>query len=174
MKTILVSIVCLLASAVQAQTAIIAHKSHSGSAADFFMDPNTNFGEPGPQLIQVVRINDSTYVNVFSEFSGFIYHDTVRGRINSNLDIDSIKRSRYDHIEYINFKGSPDSLRPKTPGLQLQEIETIKPIESETPVNQNPPGKKKKSYLLFLFGITGGGMLLMRLFSRILRPQVTT
>lgn len=167
MKTILVFSICFITSLSQAQTAIIAHKSHSGSAVDFFMDPNTNFGEPGPQLIQVVRINDSTYVHVMSEFSGFIYHDTIRYNSSKAKLLDSLYEHKKNYVELINFKNSPDSLKVKPPTQDQYNEMKIKPQQEAT------PKKKKKSYLLFLFGITGGGMLLMRLFSRILRPQIT-
>jgi hypothetical protein len=167
MKVVLLFFICFVAFVTQAQTAIIAHKSHSGSSADFIIDPSTNFGDPGPSLIQIIRLNDSTYVNVYSEFSGFIYHDTIRHQINYNLNIDSIqKRSYYDQVEYINFKDSPKDLKPKTPGVGIHEFKSEEIIQNEAPVDQPAPKKKKKSYLLFLFRITGGGMLLMRLFSR--------
>jgi hypothetical protein len=165
MKTIFLSILCLTTFVSQSQTAIIAHKSHSGTTADFFIDPAGNFGEPGPQLIQVVRLNDSTYVHVMSEFSGFIYHDTIRYNSQTEKYPDSLYEREKDYIELINFKNSPDSLKVKTPTQRHQELQ-IEPQQEAT------PKKKKKSYLLFLFGITGGGMLLMRLFSRILTPQV--
>jgi hypothetical protein len=138
------------------------------------MDPNSNFGEPGPQLVQIVRLNDSTYIQVFHEFSGMIYHDTVRKNSswgNYNPKVDSIYQQGYykQHVEYINLKNNADTARIQAPSLQLHKM-----IEKEviTPENQtaepmheeNTPKKKKKSYLLFLFGITGGGMLLMQLF----------
>lgn len=175
MKIKLLLLICSLASLSHAQTAIIAHKSHSGTAIDFLIDPSGNFGEPGPQLIQIVRLNDSTYVNVYSEFSGFIYHDTVRHKINYNLNIDSINQpGYYNHIEYINFKNSPKNLKPKAPGYQIQETKSQEIIQDETPLDQTVPKKKKKSYLLFLFGITGGGMLLTKLFkkSKISYPSI--
>lgn len=174
MKTIIVFCICFIASLSQAQTAIIAHKSHSGASIDFFIDPSGNFGDPGPQLIQVVRLNDSTYVNVYSEFSGFIYHDTVRSRINYNLNIDSLKQSGYNRIEYINFKNSSKTLKPKTPNYQIQKIESQEVIQNETPINKPTQKKKKKSYLLFLFGIMGGGLLFFRLFNRIFTLRVTS
>ncbi len=166
MKTIFILCICLTASISQAQTAIIAHKSHSGAAESFFTDPSTNFGDPGPQLIQIVRLNDSTYVHVMAEFSGFIYHDTMRYKKQEAKILDSLYERDKDHIELINFKHSPDSLKIKPPTQDRYHEMKIKPQQEVA------PRKKKKSYLLFLFGITGGGMLLMRFFGRILRPQV--
>jgi len=163
------------------QTAIIAHKSHSGTALDFFIDPSGNFGDPQPipQLLQIIRLNDSTYVNVYLDtYSSYIYHDTIHSAVavNYRLNIDSLKKGDYYHseVEFINFKDSPKDLKPKAPGHQIREVESEKIIQNETPINGPAPKKKKKSYLLFLFGVTGGGMLLMRMFSksRITKPSI--
>lgn len=184
MKTIFTLFICLAASLSLAQTAIIAHKSHSGAAASFFTDPNSNFGEPGPQLIQIVRLDDSTYIQVFREFTGMIYHDTVRknSRLsNYNPKIDSIYQQGYykQHIKYINLKNNVDTGHIQAPSLQLHEM-----IEKEivTPENktiqptpqENAPKKKKRSYLLFLFGITGGGLLMFRILNRVFSPQMAS
>lgn len=180
MKTLFILCICLTASLSQAQTAIIAHKSHSGTAIDFFTDPNTNFGEPGPQLIQIVRLNDSTYIEVYNSYSGMIYHDTIRKNRKISTyheDVDSIyQQEYYNHIEYINLKNTADTGQVKAPSLQLKQIlknTEFNPQEPEyKPVQEPNPKKKKKSYLLFLFGITGGGLLLLRLLNRLLSPQV--
>lgn len=167
MKTILVFSVCFIASLSQAQTAIIAHKSHSGTAADFFIDPSTNFGDPGPSLIQIVRLNDSTYVHVMSEFSGYIYHDTMRYNRKEGKLLDSIyEREKY--IELINFRNSPDSLKVKPPTKPNYNELQVKPQQEVVPRK-----KKKRSAILFIFLVTGGGLLAFRFFSRIFTPQVT-
>ena len=136
-----------------AQTPLIAHKSHSGTAADFFIDPNSNFGEPGPQLVQIVRLNDSTYIQVFNEFSGMIYHDTVRKNSpfgNYNSKVDSIYQQGYykQHIEYINLKNNADTTRIKTPSLQLNQMiekEIVTPENQDVqPINEETAPKKKK------------------------------
>lgn len=182
MNKILVFIFGGLVLSASAQTAIIAHKSHSGGAIDFFVDPSTNFGEPGPQLIQIVRVDDSTYIEVYHSFSGMTYHDTVRKNSpfrNYNKDVDSIYQlDYYKHIEYINLKTTSDAERVKAPSFQPQRMienskSTPEKINRE-PIQETTPKKKKKSYLLFLFGITGGGMLLMRLFSRskVAKPSI--
>ncbi|TSJ48081.1 hypothetical protein [Fluviicola chungangensis] len=182
MKTIFTLCICLAASLSQSQTSIIAHKSHSGTAIDFFVDPNSNFGEPGPRLIQIVRLNDSTYIEVYSEFSGMIYHDTIRKnrKISTyNEDIDSIyQQEYYKHIEYINLKHTADTGRVKAPSMQLQQLikdTELSPQESDyKPVQEPNPKKKKKSYLLFLFGITGGGLLILRILKQAFSPQIAS
>ena len=183
MKTLFILCICLTTSISQAQTAIIAHKSHSGTAINFFTDPNTNFGEPGPQLIQIVRLNDSTYIEVYHSFSGMTYHDTIRKHRKISTyreDVDSIyQQEYYNHVEYINLKNTADTGLVKAPSLQLQQM-MIKNTESGPqesdykPVQEPNPKKKKKSYLLFLFGITGGGLLMLRLLNRLFSPQVAS
>lgn len=180
MKSILFICLCLSASFVEAQTAIIAHKSHSGTAIDFFIDPSTNFGEPGPQLIQLVRLNDSTYIEVYSEFSGVIYHDTIRKHRKISTyheDVDSIYQLEYykNYVEYINLMNTTDTGRVKTPGPQLQKMIESKEIQKPNynrPAQEPNPKKKKKSYLLFLFGITGGGLLVFRTLNRMFTLQI--
>jgi hypothetical protein len=171
MKTILLSCLCVLASLVQAQTAIIAHKSHSGIASDFSTEAFGNFGIPSRKMVQVVYLNDSTTLNVYTRFESEFEVDTIHSPISYNLNIDSIKKvSPYLQIEYVNFKHSPKSAKSKIPmkGPKLKSNESIEsnPLARPNPLEATPPQKKKKSYLLFLFGITGGGMLLMKLFAR--------
>jgi hypothetical protein len=178
MKTSILSFVCLCAFLSQAQTAIIAHKSHSGSSIDFFIDPSSNFGDPYPILVQVIRLNDTVSVEVSESFNGFYFYDTIyKSPIYSkyDLNIDSMNQNHYwQKVEYIHFKNSPDSLKAKKPINQIQLFENSEKVPEIAPTNQpvqeNNPKKKKKSYLLFLFGITGGGMLLMKLFRK---PQIT-
>ncbi|MNU63822.1 hypothetical protein D3C71_530800 [compost metagenome] len=179
MKQLLLFLTFALSSFLQAQTAIIAHKSHSGTASTFVIDPSGNFGEPAPRLKQVVRLNDTTSLEIYSDFGGFSYYDTVYRNpqyANYELNIDSLnKGNAYFRVDYINFKNSPDSLKQQLPGYaqptRLYKDETIPETIQIEPVQENPPKKKKKSYLLFLFGITGGGMLLFRILNRLFTPQ---
>lgn len=179
MKYAILLLTWSLSSFLQAQTAIIAHKSHSGTASTFVIDPSGNFGDPPPRLKQVVRLNDTTSLEIYSDFGGFSYYDTVyRNPVyaNYNLNIDSINNeAHYFKIEYINFKNSPDTLKQLLPGytplMKADDGEVIPQNIQIEPVKENPPKKKKKSYLLFLFGITGGGMLLFRALNRLFTPQ---
>lgn len=165
-----------------AQTPLIAHKSHSGAAADFFIDPNTNFGDPGPQLIQIVRLNDSTYIEVYNSFSGMTYHDTIYKSSpfkHYQKNVDSIYQlESYQHVEYINLQNKADSTKVKAPSFRFQKlIETPKTNPEKSisePVQEPAPKRKKRSYLLFLFGITGGGLLMLRLLNRLFSPQVVS
>jgi hypothetical protein len=154
-----------------AQTAIIAHKSHSGTASDFSAEVFGNFGIPSRKIQQVIYLNDSTTLNVYTRFGDDFETDTIHAPISYKLNIDSIKKVHpyLQNVEYVNFKYSPKSAKSKIP-LKIPELKDNESIEAKPTQQQNPltaptpSKKKKKSYLLFLFGITGGGMLLMKLF----------
>jgi hypothetical protein len=180
MKIILLLLSCSFGLFSQAQTAIIAHKSHSGTASDFFTDPSTNFGKPSPRLVQVIRLNDSTSVEVIDHYNGHYQYDTIYNNpnyANYNLNIDSIQqKARYRNVEYINFKKSPKSINQKSPEIDTQKMNEITPQKSQIDPKQEipPKKKKKKNALLFIFLMTGGGLLLFRLFNRILTPRVAS
>ncbi|WP_343632507.1 hypothetical protein [Fluviicola sp.] len=167
------------ASLSQAQTAIIAHKSHSGTASGFSIEAFGNFGIPGRKMVQIVYVNDSTTLNVYTRFGNDFEADTIHSPISYNLNIDSIKKSvpHLQNVEYVNFKHSSKSVKSKMPekDFKLENSKRIEanPIEQPNPlVTPVPSKKKKKSYLLFLFGITGGGLLVIGAVSRIFKPRV--
>lgn len=172
MRILFLLFVCSIPSLFQAQTAIIAHKSHSGTAVDFFTDPSTNFGIPSRKLIQIVYLNDSTSIRVYSRFDDAFEYDTIRQRMSYSLNIDSVKKESpgLKRIEYVNFKHSADSSRIKKSRQQLQKEQEIQ--NQEEFIREDAPKKKKKgSALLFIFFVTGGGLLLFRFFNRLLTPQ---
>ncbi|WP_294675462.1 hypothetical protein [uncultured Fluviicola sp.] len=153
------------------QTPLIAYKSHSGTAADFSNEAFGNFGIPSRKMIQIVYVNDSTALKVYTRFGNEFEADTIHSPISYNLNIDSIKTVApyLRNVEYVNFKHSPKSAKSKIPEkeVKLENSKNIEanPMEQANPLTAPTPSKKKKkSYLLFLFGITGGGMLLMKLF----------
>ncbi|WP_430406929.1 hypothetical protein [Fluviicola sp.] len=178
MKTAFLFFLCFIASLSQAQTAIIAHKSHSGTAADFFIDPNTNFGIPPPRLVQVIRLNDSSSIEVYDNYHGYYQYDTVYRNLayaNYDLDIDSITKSAYHrNVEYLNFKKSPKHVKPIPPGRKNPQMNEIQSDQLQIePAPEPVPKKKKRSALLFIFLITGGGLLLFRFSSRLFTPQTS-
>lgn len=163
----------ITASATNAQTPLIAHKSHSGTVANFSTEAFGNFGIPSRKMVQIVYVNDSTTLNVYTRFGHEFEADTIHSPISYNLNIDSMKTAvpYLRNVEYVNFKHSPESAKSKIykKESELENSEQIEanPIEQPNPLTTPAPSKKKKkSYLLFLFGITGGGMLLIKLLGR--------
>lgn len=181
MKPIFTGLCVSFLLSANAQTPLIAHKSHSGMASTFVIDPSGNFGIPPPRLVQVIRLNDTTSIKVYDDrHGGSFSYDTVYNHpyySNYLLNVDSMNRNTYFKVDYINFKHSPDTLKQKLPahnpaGISDGKIPANLEIQQPIPEN-NPPKKKKKSYLLFLFGITGGGLLLFRALNRLFTPQTT-
>lgn len=168
MRIVFLLFVCSMTFVSQAQTAIIAHKSHSGTGLDFFTDPSANFGIPSRKLLQIVYLDDSTTVRVYSRFGDDFEYDTVRTATSYFLNIDSVKQQTpyLNKVEYVNFKHSDRSSKIKQPKTEVRPDPEIRDNNQPEQRQEEPQKKKKKSYLLFLFGITGGGMLLMRLFRR--------
>jgi hypothetical protein len=167
MNQILSSVFAVFVLSATAQTPLIAHKSHSGASISYFIDPFTNFGaikidlQPEPLINQTFKpINDSVIVREVLDYEGqIIQRDTLQN-----------KQHRSPALFQVIYQ---DSIRKKATEenykRELEQEEQFKKqqLESQEQLNEPAPAKKKKkSYLLFLFGITGGGMLLMKLFGR--------
>ncbi len=160
------TLVCALSGfASIAQTPLISHKSHSGSAATFLIAANSNFGQiridvesPFKQPVNYQNfkpLNDTVILHEISDLNQTVIKvDTLP---NKNRYSSLIFQMKYqDSIKKANTQ--EETLQPEQKEPQVQPV--------QTELNQTPAKKKKKSYLLFLFGITGGGMLLMKLFGR--------
>lgn len=173
MKTSFVICFCLSASLSHAQTAIIAHKSHSGAASGFSIDAFGNFGIPSRRMVQVVYLNDSTTLNIYTRYGNEFEADTVHSPIRYDLNIDSVKKNqpRLQNVEYVNFKHSPKSVKQKQPGFDTEKRNELAPQQLFEPQPEAAPKKKKRSYLLFLFGITGGGLIITGMLNRVFKPR---
>jgi hypothetical protein len=158
-----------------AQTPLIAHKSHAGTSISYFMDPSSNFGaikidlQPEPLINQTFHpINDSVIVREVLDYEGqIIQRDTLS---NKEKYSPLIFQARYkDSIRKKELEENHKRELDQEEQLRKQQLESQEQLNEPVPTK-----KKKKSYLLFLFGITGGGMLLMRLFrgSKITKPSI--
>lgn len=163
----------ITASATNAQTPLIAHKSHSGSSDSYFVFASSNFGDnphlrkKSPQELYIlsdnetfIPLNDSTIVLEVRNFERqVIKTDTLQNKQRHSpvlfqvLYEDSIRKKKLEE----NYKLEQEQEEQ----IRKQQLESQEQLN--TPV---PEKKKKKSYLLFLFGITGGGMLLIKLLGR--------
>lgn len=160
-----------------AQTPLIAHKSHSGSSVDFFIDPSGNFGNiEMPENFQLqIPI---TYKN-FKPLNDSVMILEVTDEYEKVIKVDILpNQNRYSPFVFeFRYKDSIRKKELEDLNLKIEQVEQeLKPeqIQSQQEVNPIPPKKKKKSYLLFLFGITGGGMLLIKLFgkSKVSHPSI--
>lgn len=174
MKFILTLSFAYFLSIGNAQTPLIAHKSHSGLSVDFFIDPSSNFGNPPLDRYPIVKsiiqekfkpLNDSVMIVERTDFDQNV------------LKIDTLpNKKRYSPIQFkiIYTDSVTRQERQKLHEEELKREQEIIQQEKEQQhfelqqehLNETPKKKEKKSYLLFLFGITGGGMLMMKLFDR--------
>lgn len=163
-----------------AQTPLIAHKSHAGSSISYFVDPMSNFGaikidfdHPEPELnpypVKHFRsVNDSTIILELMDFNQKIIEtDTLS---NKQRYSEMVFRARYlDSIQ------KEEQLKRYREELKQEEKQQKQLELKQEQLNETPKKKEKKSYLLFLFGIAGGGMLLLRLFgqSKVSKPSIS-
>lgn len=117
MRYLLIFTILFALQQAQAQTKPIAYKSHAGDM-DFFMpdkQPQDDFGNPPPRILKIVKINDSTIVEVMSEWGTTAdYTDTVVNHPHfkdPNVNLEEVKEKyRYnENIEFIGF----DTENPK-------------------------------------------------------------
>ena len=166
-------------SLANAQTPLIAHKSHSGNAASFFTDPSSNFGairidiekyQVEPVINTTERftpLNDSTIIREVTTYNQHvILVDTLPNKEKYSATLFQYKYQ--DSIRKEEMRIQREKLEDENEYIK-REDEKQKLLEWEQQQQQlkhqdEPKPRKKKSYLLFLFGVTGGGMLFMRLF----------
>lgn len=163
MKLFLICMLATVSVTAFSQTAIIAHKSHSGNASTFFTDPNTNFGEPGPTIYETIYINDSTYVRYIQNWgSDYISVDTVRIFKNQNAQPMSAALSKSTRISSNEFERDTAQLNKKI----LQQKDSVQP-EMKLEPSSTHKNKSKKSSLpwilvLSVIGFFGSKRLLNR------------
>lgn len=170
-----------------AQTPLISHKSHAGSSISYFIDPMNNFGD-NPQLRKnwqksielsnekFTPLNDSMMLVEVIDFNArVIKSDTLPNTKRYSLVAfkityqDSIIREARQKLYEEEIKRDQELIK--------QEEEQKKQLElQQKRLNETPKKKEKKSYLLFLFGITGGGMFLIKVFrnSKSTNPSIAS
>lgn len=177
MKPIFTCICAAFVLSAHAQTPLIAHKSHSGSSASFLIAANSNFGQiridfdqqlKGPVTQQNFKpLNDSVMIHEITDLNQQVVKTTFLP--NKNRYSPVVFRMKYeDSISKAEQQRNNPQIPPKQPEQLQNEQPAQQQNQPQQPIDQQPipAKKKKKSYLLFLFGITGGGMLLTKLFSR--------
>ncbi|WP_341904483.1 hypothetical protein [Fluviicola taffensis] len=172
MKFILTLAFAYFFSTGNAQTPLIAHKSHAGTSNSYLIASSSNFGaiemkfDPQSQPPQLYKsekfkpLNDSVMIVEVTDFEQKVIQiDTI-----PNQHRYSLVQFQYKYQDSI--QKSEQQYREKEYQLKMEQEEELKKQQNQPVQESAPIKKKKKSYLLFLFGITGGGMLLMKLFSK--------
>jgi hypothetical protein len=173
MKPIILFAFILFLSAGNAQTPLISHKSHAGSSTSYFMASSSNFGAIKIDLHQPPESLKPYRSEKFKPLNDSVIILEVTDLDQNIIEIDTLlnKKKISPVVFELRYK---DSIRKKeleeNYKREMEQEEQLKKqqLESQQQINQEttPAKKKKRSYLLFLFGITGGGMLLMKLFAR--------
>lgn len=156
MKTILLPVV-LITSVTIGQTPIISHKSHSGTSASFFIDPNSNFGQ----------IREDWNHQPVTPFK--VREIEVKSLPEQTIFIDTFKVN--DSLQLINYRNKnqqimrQDTLKEVVPVVTPQNPTPGRKQKSSVPPFSEKRYERKHSFWLFLFGITFGGLAIIRLFT---------
>lgn len=168
MKTILFLCSTLCLTAICAQTPLISHKSHSGTAINYFIDPNSNFGIDetttyGEKTFEYVPLNDKQVVrNIKNVFNYPIQVDTLR----------KPKRMSYERFTEKDLKKIQKKLSKEESKANADREKAQRKQEKAEDVPVNFQKKRNTpSFLLIFFAVSALGMIVMRLFSR--RTHVT-
>lgn len=144
MKTLLLFLT--LSAGAYAQTPIISHKCHAGTATTYFIDPNSNFG--------AIMTNEE-----FQERK-------IRRELEVNeVFIDTLQVN--DSVRYINYRNKNQDILRRDMETIPPSVKNTKTVEQQQKINfkkQSKQPRQKHSYLLFLFSITFGGVFVTRLF----------
>lgn len=140
----LLFVILLLSTHLQAQTKIIAHKSHSGKAATFNIHSSHNFGwVPIMVLDTLVRLSDSVYVEIMHERTfNNIEKDTVVHNANTKnyyrqfvyigKSLEELKAD-YPQTVFIGFEEAQQKPKKKFQFLHQELI----PIDKQDQNNSN-------------------------------------
>ncbi|MCC6700580.1 MAG: hypothetical protein IT221_03605 [Fluviicola sp.] len=165
MKRISLLSLLIISSQTQAQTAIIAHKSHAGTESTFIIDPSTNFGIPNDIYIRTDSISDSIAVRISQDWSN---------RSIVNFDTVCIKKNE-NGIQYYVYKGySKVYVSPENDTIQFTEKnqeelmnrvyedrkkEMQKQRDEEMQKSKDEEKQKRKSSLPWIMAIAALGYL---------------
>lgn len=99
------------AGMLRAQTALVAHRSHSGSDASFVFAGTDNFGLGPERIDSVQRLTDSTVIKFTNEGADTVIH---RMWSNPGISIDSLSR-RWPGIKFIDRPAIKPAVPDDTP-----------------------------------------------------------
>lgn len=184
MKTqLILAAIGLFAGAASAQTGLIAHKSHSGTATTFAMADPGNFGGPAimPRLERKLEkftwINDTTVVMSGRMGYGYfmdtnptlddtatldaVYSDTIYNHpvlSDPNISLDSMKKM----YGFYNGRDTPVEFENFEEKVVRTPPKSEKAVDSEKTNVTTPKKKKGSGFLLWIIGGgTFGGILLL-------------
>lgn len=155
--------ICLLIAAscsltIFAQTPLIAHKSHSGNASTYEIDPSANFGMIAPEIHQIRIINDTTIVKDYGFGQTLYRKDTFK--ITTQKATVDLKDSLAKIYHAPVIIDTTNKLAPQT--------QEAKPINKRA---VQPINKKKSSFLLIAVLFISGGLLTTKVLENIFQAK---
>ena len=166
MKTFILFLCCSFTFLTYSQTPLIAHKSHSGVAKTYFIDPNSNFGEieifPEKVRHYYRSLNDSTVLRQTINRNGIEVKDTLKN--GQREHIDSFRQEDLRKLKLVE-----DSIQKVNDSLMIEEYNKSQESEENTvsPVIGSPKqNNSNPSFLLVLFSVSAVLMILVRLVVR--------
>jgi hypothetical protein len=140
-KAIFALICCLFTLQIQAQTAAIEHKSHSGKSATMPYIREGGFGNPPDQILKVVKINATTIVEFKNAWGrNENYTDTVKNHpyfCNTPL---ALLKQQFPHIVFEGFE--PYETKQTVQNGQ-KTPENLITVPAPTPTQTSKKSKKK-------------------------------
>lgn len=176
MKYLLVASFSIFLTQTRAQTALIAHKSHSGSTANFVTVSTSNFGivkKPHPEgdlNYPKYELKEITEFNYFEVLNDSVVIKRTSDENQLLISIDTLSNNRKLNLEEFKTANYLQDEVHKTERILKQHKPQTKKEETgvfQTNKKQNPP-----SFLLIFFAVSAVGMIIMRLFRS--REQVST
>ena len=167
MKKIFYLIVAAATFNAYSQTPLIAHKSHSGTAVTYFIDPSSNFGqvyipERAPEPIEnFIPLNDSTVVLEVTDQNQRV----IKKEVLPN-------KGRYSMETFeAMYKDSIRKQELEKQRLEMEQEEKIRQQsspENQLEQQQQKSGKKKSTLLLLSFLVGGGLFGFITLYKRLI------
>lgn len=153
---------------IAAQTPLIAHKSHSGNAVNYFIDPNSNFGEiyMPPEIYKEALTENFVHWELLDDSTIVKQVTDSNQRVISVDYITNKDKLSIDYFKY-QFDRQQQHLRDSIWYIEYEKnMKERKTNEQVVIVPTNPGKPSSPSFLLIFFAVSAVGMILMRLFSR--------
>ncbi len=166
MKHLLIASFSIFLTQIQAQTPAIAHKSHSGTAVNYFIDPNSNFGE----IYMPPEIYKEAITENFVHWELLDDSTIVKQVTDSNqrvISVDYITNKDKLSIDYFKhqFDMQQQHLRDSIWYIEYEKnMKEQKTNEQILIVSTKPGNPSSPSFLLIFFAVSAVGMIIMRLF----------
>jgi hypothetical protein len=169
-RIIILPVLVFSAIAAQAQTRLIALKSHSGSSSGYRAESFGNFGIiqlPVVTLEKVEKLNDSTVITLSRTEEGLVVDTLMHHPQFSGPDVteESLRKLYNNQVEFKNFDSlarQPFDQKPPASGNPEKQPENPQHSPRPSEKTKEAPDRQKNFLLLLVIGggtFLGGGMI---------------